>query len=57
MRLMEGEGLELVPIPADSYSVGVSSWKTIPIRMVPNANSLYATTLATKEYLAGVVGR
>lgn len=57
MRLLRAEGLELVPIPSDVYSQHINTWQTLPIRLVPNANSLYATTLATKEYLARTVNR
>ncbi len=60
VRLARKQGLDVVPIPSDFRSYAPqpeSTLQTLPIRLVPNANSLWTTSLVLKEYLAAIVGR
>jgi uncharacterized SAM-binding protein YcdF (DUF218 family) len=54
MRLAQASGVDVEPLPADFLGI-VPTWDRFSI--VPKAQSLNESSLAIKEYLAGLVGR
>ena len=60
VRLAKKQGLDVVPVPADfrsNTSTPRISWRGLLTNFVPNPLSFWETSLAVKEYLAGVVER
>ncbi len=54
MRLAAANGIVAEPIPANFYSTELAS---SPSWVIPSADNLKNTAAATKEYLAGLIGR
>ena len=57
VRLATSQGLDVISVPADFRTTGYSTWKSLPVDVVPSPDGFMMTTLAMKEFLAGVVRR
>lgn len=54
LRLASANGIQADPLPSDFRSGSISPW---PTWVIPGAQELASTSMAIKEYVAGLVGR